>query len=103
VRLNVTNVGSHEGTDVIQGYVKYPGAAGEPPEQLKTFARVTLLPLATRAIALTIPISDLSIFLHSSSRVLPGRYQVNVGQSSPTCQYRFNSRFLRPTSLERWT
>jgi len=82
VRLNVTNVGSHEGTDVIQGYVKYPGAAGEPPEQLKTFARVTLLPLATRAIALTIPISDLSIFLHSSSRVLPGRYQVNVGQSS---------------------
>jgi beta-glucosidase len=82
VRLNVTNRGTHEGTDVVQGYVKYPAAAGEPPEQLKAFARVKLLPLATRRVALTIPISNLSIFLHNSFNVLPGEYQVNVGQSS---------------------
>jgi beta-glucosidase len=82
VRLNVTNVGMHDGTDVVQGYVKYPETAGEPPEQLKAFERVKLSPLATRRIALTIPISNLSIFLHNSFSVLPGTYHVNVGQSS---------------------
>lgn len=82
VRLDVTNVGPREGTDVVQGYVKYPSAAGEPPEQLKAFTRVTLSPGATRRIALTLPISGLSIFLHHSFELLPGRYQVSVGQSS---------------------
>jgi beta-glucosidase len=82
VRLDVTNVGAREGTDVVQGYVKFPTAAGEPPEQLKTFARVTLSPLATRRIALTIPISSLSVYLHNAFTIVPGKYQVNVGQSS---------------------
>jgi beta-glucosidase len=82
VRLDVTNVGNREGTDVVQSYVKYPEAAGEPPEQLKGFARVMLAPLATRRIALTIPISSLSIYLHQSFSLLPGKYQVSVGQSS---------------------
>lgn len=82
VRLDVTNVGTREGTDVIQGYVRYPAAAGEPPEQLKAFARVSLAPLASRRIALTIPISNLSIFLHKNPGVLPGQYTVSVGQSS---------------------
>jgi beta-glucosidase len=62
--------------------VKYPVTAGEPPEQLKAFARVSLSPLATRRIALTIPISSLSILLHNTSSVLPGQYTVSVGQSS---------------------
>jgi beta-glucosidase len=82
VRLDVTNVGHREGIDVVQSYVKYPSTADEPPEQLKAFARVALAPLATRRIALTIPISNLSIFLHNSFNVLPGKYQVSVGQSS---------------------
>jgi beta-glucosidase len=82
VRLDVTNVGTREGTDVVQGYVKYPAAADEPPEQLKSFTRVTLPPHASRRIALSIPIANLSIFLHNSWSVLPGRYEVNVGQSS---------------------
>jgi beta-glucosidase len=82
VRVDVTNVGTHDGTDVVQSYVKYPSAAGEPPEQLKAFARVTLSPQATRRIALTIPISNLSIFLHDTTKVFPGEYQVSVGQSS---------------------
>jgi beta-glucosidase len=73
---------SIQGTDVVQGYVKYPTSAGEPPEQLKVFARVSLAPLASRRIALTIPISNLSIFLHNAFGVLPGQYMVSVGQSS---------------------
>jgi beta-glucosidase len=82
VHLDVTNAGSREGTDVVQSYVKFPLAAGEPPEQLKAIARVKLLPQATRRVALTIPISSLSIFLDNTSHVLAGKYQVSVGQSS---------------------
>ena len=82
VRLDVTNTGSREGTDVVQAYVKYPSALDEPPEQLKAFARVKLLPLATRRVALSIPISSLSVFLHGSFTLMPGKYGVNVGQSS---------------------
>jgi beta-glucosidase len=82
VHLDVTNAGSREGTDVVQSYVKFPLAAGEPPEQLKAIARVKLLPQATRRVALTIPISSLSIFLDNTSQVLAGKYQVSVGQSS---------------------
>jgi beta-glucosidase len=100
VRLDVTNVGTREGTDVVQGYVKYPTAAGEPPEQLKTFARVTLSPLATRRIALTIPISNLSIYLHNAFSVVPGKYQVNVGQSSADLPISLRSRFPRTRPRE---
>jgi beta-glucosidase len=82
VRLDVTNTGSREGTDVVQAYVKDPSALDEPPEQLKAFTRVKLLPLATRRVALSIPISSLSVFLHGSFTLVPGKYGVNVGQSS---------------------
>jgi beta-glucosidase len=82
VRLDVTNVGAREGTDVVQAYVKDPTSLSEPPNQLRAFARVMLMPLATRRIELSIPISSLSVFLHGSFTLVPGKYEVNIGQSS---------------------
>lgn len=82
VSVDVTNTGPRYGTDVVQAYVKDPTSLGEPPEQLKAFTRVTLSPLGTRRIAITIPISSLSVFLHGSFTLAPGSYGVNVGQSS---------------------
>jgi beta-glucosidase len=82
VRLNVTNTGQRDGTDVVQAYVQYPRAAGEPPEQLKAFLRVRLSPQATRRVTLSIPLSSLSVYLHKASTLVPGTYRVNVGQSS---------------------
>ncbi len=44
VSLDVTNTGARSGVDVVQVYVSYPTAAGEPPEQLRGFTRITLAP-----------------------------------------------------------
>ena len=82
VSLDVTNTGPRYGTDVVQAYVKDPTSLGEPPEQLKAFTRVTLSPLGTRRVVLTIPISSLSVFLHGAFTLMSGSYGVNVGQSS---------------------
>jgi beta-glucosidase len=82
VGLDVTNTGPRYGTDVVQAYVKDPTSLDEPPEQLKAFTRVTLSPLGTRRVVLTIPTSSLSVFLHGSFTLMPGTYGVNVGQSS---------------------
>jgi beta-glucosidase len=89
VRLDVTNTGSREGVDVVQTYVKYPSALDEPPEQLKAFTRVKLSPFATRRVVISLPISHLSVFLHGSFAVVPGKYGVNVGQSSADLPMRF--------------
>jgi beta-glucosidase len=34
----VTNTGRRAGTTVVQAYLSYPAAAGEPPNQLRAFA-----------------------------------------------------------------
>ncbi len=44
VTATVTNTGHRSGTDVAQLYVTDPASAGEPPRQLKGFARVTCDP-----------------------------------------------------------
>ena len=82
VTLNVTNTGARTGSDVVQAYVHYPVAAGEPPEQLRGFVRVTLSASSTRRVALTIPTSGFQIFQNGAFATLPGRYGIDVGQSS---------------------
>ncbi|MGC2485860.1 MAG: glycoside hydrolase family 3 C-terminal domain-containing protein [Acidimicrobiales bacterium] len=80
--LDVTNTGKRSGIDVVEGYVKDPPAANEPPEQLKAFSRVALAPGQTRPVRLTIPLSSLSIYLHGQSTLMPGEYGFRVGSSS---------------------
>ena len=82
VTLNVTNTGARLGTDVVQAYVHYPAAAGEPPEQLRGFLRVTLSAAATRRVAITVPFSGFQIFQGGAFATLPGRYTIDLGQSS---------------------
>ena len=82
VSLNVTNTGTRTGSDVVQAYVHYPAAAGEPPEQLRGFVRVTLRPSTTRRVVVTIPYSGFQIFQNGTFTTLPGSYGIGVGQSS---------------------
>jgi len=44
VAVKVTNTGKRAGSEVVQVYVQFPTAAGEPPRQLKGFERVALAP-----------------------------------------------------------
>ncbi len=82
VRVKVTNTGSRPGADVIQTYVRYPTSAGEPPEQLRAFARVEIGPSASKRVVMTIPSSGFQIFQKNSFVLVPGQYGLDIGQSS---------------------
>ena len=82
--LTVTNTGAVAGADVVQAYVDDPVSAGEPPEQLRAFSRVSLAPAQSRVITMTIPIASLQIWSHGEFKTVPGAYGVNIGNSSNT-------------------
>lgn len=82
VRVRVRNIGGRTGATVVQAYVHYPNIAGEPPEQLRAFTRVTLAPSASRIVTLNLPPSSFQIFSKGHFITLAGHYSIDVGQSS---------------------
>ncbi len=81
--FSIRNVGSRRGKAVPQLYITFPPDAGEPPAQLKAFQVVRLEPGEVSEIGMEIPIDDLAIFDDDSrSRVVPGRYEIQLGVSS---------------------
>ncbi len=82
IHVTVTNTGRRPGADVVQVYVKDPVSAGEPPEQLRAFARVALAPSAARDVTLAVPLKSLDVFRGDTFTFVPGGYTVSIGQSS---------------------
>lgn len=82
VRVRLKNVGPRSGADVVQAYVRYPSAAGEPPEQLRAFARVDLAPYTSKMVTMALPSSAFQIFSKNSFSTVPGTYSIDIGQSS---------------------
>ena len=84
VTARVRNTGVRAGTDVAQLYVAAPAAAGEPPYQLKGFARVDLAPGESRAVAFALSPRDLSVWdvAKHAWQVPAGGFRVLVGDSS---------------------
>jgi len=84
VDLTVTNTGAREGAEVVQVYVRFPEAAGEPPSQLRHFAKTLLAPRESAPVRLTLSARDLSVWDVSTRvwRVVSGDYEVLVGASS---------------------
>jgi beta-glucosidase len=82
VDVTVTNVGRRPGTAVVQAYVRYPDAAGEPPEQLRAFDAVALAPSQSSRVHLALPASAFQAYLHGGFRTVSGLYSIDVGQSS---------------------
>lgn len=99
--LNVTNTGRTSGAEVVQLYVGYPAAAGEPPSQLRQFVKTSVLPAGTSTtVTLTLTARDLSVWRNSEEKekrcgggrggksnvscwhVVPGAYSLRVGASS---------------------
>ena len=79
VRVRVTNTGRRRGADVVQAYLAYPVAAGEPPEQLRGFERVALAPHRSAQVELRLPAAAFLADLGGRLRVLPGTYRVGLG------------------------
>jgi beta-glucosidase len=84
VNLKVRNSGGREGADVVQLYLAYPAAAGEPPQQLKGFEKVWLKPGESKAVSLALNPETLSVWNETAHgwKVMPGVYTVHVGSSS---------------------
>ncbi len=84
VTVRVTNTGRRPGAAVAELYVGFPAAAGDPPRQLKGFAKVRLD--AGRSEVVTLPLGDDALSAWDDGagawRVYPGRYSVAVGRSS---------------------
>ncbi len=84
VSVDVTNSGSRSGAEVVQVYVGAPASAGEPPKQLKGFAKVSLAPGQTKRISITLQDRAFSIWNTGAKAwtTVPGRHTVMVGNSS---------------------
>jgi beta-glucosidase len=86
VRFDVANTGHRAGAQVAQVYLGFPASTGEPPKQLKAYARVFLAPGTSQSVALGLGRRS---FAHWSLRshgwrVSPGCYRVMIGSSSRT-------------------
>jgi beta-glucosidase len=84
VTVDVTNTGPRRGAEVAEIYVAAPANAGEPPKQLKGFAKVTLDPGETRHLTITLDQRAFSIWDTASNQwaVAPGEHEIMVGDSS---------------------
>ena len=84
VGMDVRNTGSRTGAEVTQVYVTAPPSAGEPPKQLKGFAKVTLRPGQTKHVTFRLDSRAFSIWDTASQRwtTVGGRHIVAVGDSS---------------------
>ena len=84
VSLKVTNTGSRAGAEVVQVYVAAPANAGEPPHQLKGFAKVSLKPGETQPVTITLDRRAFSIWDVKANRwvVVQGNWKIFAGTSS---------------------
>jgi beta-glucosidase len=82
VKVKVEDIGARSGTEVVQCYLTYPSGSGEPPDQLRAFARVDLLPGQSKVVSMVLPRSDFQVYLGKHFSVLPGGYVISVGPSS---------------------
>jgi beta-glucosidase len=84
VSYRLTNTGSRAGADVTQVYVGDPPAAGEPPQQLKGYQKVSLDPGQSQVVTVSLPASAFSYWDTATSAwaIAPGAYTIRVGDSS---------------------
>jgi len=84
ILVDVTNTGPRAGAEVVQVYIAAPPAAGEPPKQLKGFAKVSLQPGETKQVTVMLDQRAFSVWDTKTGQwtVVPGNYGVLVGDSS---------------------
>jgi beta-glucosidase len=95
VTATVTNTGHRAGSDVAQLYLRDPARAGEPPRQLKGFAKVNLRPGQSQTVEFILDRHDLSYWSTAANNwvIAPGEFGVFVGDSSSLANLRLRSSF----------
>jgi beta-glucosidase len=81
VELDVSNTGTRAGAEVVQVYIGFPAAAGEPPKVLRGFRKVSLAAGQTQRVTVTLGADAYKIWNNGWTPIL-GTFQVMVGSSS---------------------
>ena len=94
VTFQLTNTGNRDAIEVVQLYLGFPKAAGEPPKVLKGVQPVSLKVGATSTVALPLTARDVFIWDVSAHAwaVAKGQFTAMVGASS--CDIRLNATFV---------
>jgi beta-glucosidase len=84
VDFHVQNTGAVDGAAVVQLYLGFPAAAGEPPQQLKHFQKFVLKAGATASGSFALTDRDTSVWDAGAHawRQVSGEFSVSVGLSS---------------------
>lgn len=86
VTVDVKNVGTQSGKEVVELYINAPaGQLDKPAHELKAYAKTKLLEAGeTTTVTLTVPVADLASFSEAESAwmVDAGTYQLQIGASS---------------------
>jgi beta-glucosidase len=84
ISVTVKNVGDRAGAEVVQVYVAAPSEAGEPPRQLKGFAKVRLEPGNSMHLEMSLDRRAYSIWDTKANdwTTVAGDYTILVGTSS---------------------
>ena len=84
VRARVRNTSARAGTEVVQVYVGFPRAAGEPPRQLKGILKVALAAGESRDVSVPLGARAFQVWDAAADRwVTPaGTFIVSIGRSS---------------------
>jgi beta-glucosidase len=82
--FDLTNTGTRAGSEIAQLYLGFPASAGEPPQVLRGFERVTLLPGETRSVEIELGPRAFSCWSASQhARYVPsGTYRITIGGSA---------------------
>jgi len=93
VDVDITNVGPHDGEEVVQLYVSYPGSnVYRPRKQLRGFERVEIGRGETRTVSFELEAVDLAYWSVDKQawEVEMGRVEVQIGKSSAQIELRTN-------------
>jgi beta-glucosidase len=84
LRVGLKNRGTLPGTEVVQAYLGFPDGTGEPPKQLKGFAKATLAPGEARTVEIELPREAFRYWDEAAAewRVSDGDYLLFIGRSS---------------------
>jgi beta-glucosidase len=98
VSADVTNTGKRAGADVAQLYVGDPASTGEPPEQLKGYAKVSLTPGQTKRVSFRLPAAQAFSSWDPSAHgwaVADGSYKIMIGDSAASPPLTATARVTR--------
>ena len=84
VKVSVANTGQRDGDEVVQVYIRRTDDADGPQKSLRAFRRVSLKAGEKKTVEIDFPISRFECWDAASNtmRVIPGKYQLMVGNSS---------------------